>query len=68
MSEQGNAVLLLDGWAGRSRIPVEVVGETPKRYRVKLLADARLPGGRQFQAGAVVLVPKHAIARTEGEK
>ena len=59
-----NAKLLLDGWAGRSEHPVEVVEETPKRYRVKLLCDVRLPSRREGKAGDVVLVPKHAIRRS----
>ena len=37
------AVLVLDSWAGRERIPCEVVGETPKRLRIKLLEPCRLP-------------------------
>ena len=55
------AVLVLDGWAGRERIPCEVVGETPKRYRIKLQRDALLPGRRRCQAGDVVFVPKYAV-------
>jgi len=56
------ATLELDGWAGRTHWPVEVVGETPTRYRVRLLQDTRLPGRwREGHAGDVVLVPKYAI-------
>ena len=55
------AILVLDGWAGRERIPCEVIGETPKRYRIKLLADAQLPSRRSCWAGDVVLVPKYAV-------
>jgi hypothetical protein len=58
--------LRLDGWAGRERIPVEIVGETPKRYRVKLLEAARLPGNRPHDAGDVVLVPRYAVQQ-QGE-
>ncbi len=53
--------LRLNSWAGRERVPVEIVGETPKRYRVKLLEAARLPGNRQHAAGDVVLVPRYAV-------
>ena len=55
------AKLLMDDWAGRHSVECEVIGETPKRYRIKLLQDARLPGNRQREAGDVVLVPKHAV-------
>jgi hypothetical protein len=55
------AYLRLNSWAGTERIPIEIVGETSKRYRVKLLEAARLPGNKQHAAGAVVLVPKYAV-------
>jgi hypothetical protein len=55
------AILVLDGWAGRQRIPCEVIGETPKRYRIKLLQDAQLPSRRSCKAGDVVLVPKYSV-------
>lgn len=56
-----SAYIRLDGWAGRERIPCEVVGETPKRYRVRLLQSAMLPGRRCVESGAVVLVPRYAV-------
>jgi len=55
--------LMLDGWGGRSEHPVEIVGETPKKYRVRLLGYVRLPGGREGKKGDVVLVPKHAVKK-----
>ena len=56
-------VLVLDSWAGRERIPVRVVGETRTRYRIELLQAARLPNQRQYEIGAVVLVPKYAVRK-----
>lgn len=56
------ASLLLDSWAGRREVPIEVLGETPKRYRVRLLSDAMLPRRGHIQAGEIVLVPKHAVS------
>lgn len=56
------ATLMIDSWAGKSRYPVEIVAETPQRYKVKLLAPTRLPGrNKSGQAGDVVLVPKYAV-------
>ena len=54
---------MLDTWAGRLLIPDEVIGETPRRFRVRLLKAANLPGRpwRHFEAGAEALVPKYAI-------
>lgn len=53
--------LALQEWGGLLLYPVEVLGETPKKCRVRLIEDARLPGGRHHKAGDVVLVPKTAI-------
>lgn len=54
------ATLCLNSWAGRVERPVEIIKETPKRYKIKLLEDTLLPSGRQ-RAGAEVYVPKYAI-------
>lgn len=32
--ERRDGLLILDGWHGRSRSPVVIVGETPTRYRI----------------------------------
>jgi hypothetical protein len=57
------AYLCLDGWAGRSEQAVMVVGETPKRYRIRAVMDGtRMQGNwRQLKAGQEALVPKRAI-------
>jgi hypothetical protein len=61
-------------WGGFStRTKVEVVGETPKRYRIRALTKTRLAGRmRYLEPGATVLVPKHAVRdncqRCDGEK
>lgn len=54
-------VLLIDSWAGRSRHPVEIISETPKRYKVKLLTEVLLPSKRSGSPGDVVLVPKFSV-------
>lgn len=52
----------LTGWHGTTWHRCVVVGETPKRYRVRLEEDARLPGrNRSGNAGDVVLMPKDAV-------
>lgn len=55
--------VVLDTWAGRRYYAVEVVGETPKKARVRVLTPGgvMLPGRRYVQCGEVALVPKHAI-------
>lgn len=55
--------VVLDTWAGRRYYAVEVVGETPKKARIRVLTPGgvMLPGRRYVQCGEVVLVPKHGI-------
>lgn len=52
----------LTGWWGRTWTPVIVIGETPKRYRIKAVERMKLAGRcRWLEAGKTTLVPKHAI-------
>lgn len=59
----GIQYLALDSWAGRRLHAVEVLGETPKKARVRITtADGvMLPGRRRASCGDVVLVPKDAL-------
>lgn len=55
----------LDNWAGRRLCPCEIVGQTQTRFKVRLKADALLPGGRHTKAGETVVVPKYAVIEQE---
>lgn len=54
-------VVAVETWAGTRTHPVEIVGETKLRYRVKALANLMLPGKRFVAEGEIVLVPKYAV-------
>ena len=54
------ATLHVDGWAGRRDLPVVVIGETEKRYRIRASAGMALPG-RWLAEGQTALVPKLAV-------
>lgn len=61
---EARAWLCLDGWAGRSETEVQVVGETPTRWRITPLGKEalRLGGRRRYvEVGMTVLVPKRAV-------
>jgi len=76
------AWLHLDGWAGPTKQPIIVIGESPKRYRIMADVEAvalglgdvqphdtsvRLAGRRRtLRARETVLVPKRAITKREG--
>ncbi len=56
--------IILDTWAGRRYYAVEVVGETPKKARFRILTPGgvMLPGRRYVHCNDIVLVPKHALS------
>jgi hypothetical protein len=62
------AWLHLDGWAGATKQAVMVVGETPKRYRIRAVDGeaVRLAGRRRISQAETALVPKHAVTRRDG--
>ena len=55
--------IVLDTWAGRRYYAVEVVGETPKKMRVRILTPGGVmrPGRRYLNCGDTLLVPKQAV-------
>lgn len=55
-------LLCLDGWMGYTETAVIVIGETPKRYRIRAVTNTKLAGrARWLRPGEVALVPKYAI-------
>ena len=60
-----NAVLCLNGWEGRTETPVEIVGETSKRYRIRASKRVKLAGrNRWLEIGQTALVTKYAVRPT----
>jgi hypothetical protein len=56
-------MLVLEGWAGRTKTPVEIIGMTPKRYRIRAVTRTRLGGrNRWLDVGHTALVPRHAVS------
>lgn len=51
----------IDSWAGRMYVAVEVIGETPARFRVRILDDEAQFPHRRLLKGDVVLVPKDSV-------
>jgi len=65
--EMRPAIVAMDSWAGRTEEPVTVIGETPKRYRVRFHRRGFVGGNRRHEAGEVGLVPKYAVRFTDEE-
>lgn len=55
-----NAVVCVNGWAGRREIPVEIVKETRHRYVVKF-TKRTLFFGRFYEEGETRYVPKTSV-------
>lgn len=54
--------LTLDGWAGRTRQAVELIGQTPTRWRIRAIQRTRLAGRRRaLEPGQTALVPRRAL-------
>lgn len=53
--------LMLTGWHGYSEQEVEVIGQTPKRLRIRAITRTRLAGPRWLAPGQSALVPTHAV-------
>ena len=52
--------VVLESWAGRTYHPVEILKETPKRYKVRWLGPGVF---RRFSEGGVYYVPKHCVVK-----
>lgn len=60
---RGEAWLHVNTYAGHARYRVEVVGMTPKKYRIRALERTRLGGRcRWLYTGETALVPKEAVS------
>lgn len=59
--------LYTNSYAGTLKAQVEIIGETPKRYRIRALSRTRLAGKcRWIYRGETALVPKDAVQITPG--
>lgn len=55
-------ILRLQGWAGLTEQWVLLVGETPKRYRIRATETTKLAGRcRWIKTGEEALIPRHAV-------
>ena len=58
MVQERQARVWFNGYFGRLSKQAVVVGETPKRYRVRWLDEVK---SRKIRPGDITLVPKHAV-------
>jgi hypothetical protein len=53
--------LVIGGWSGRRKIPVQVLAETPEGFWIKPTRRAFVPGRGLLKKGQRVLVPRSLI-------
>ena len=62
MSEPLTGYLTLQGWAGVHKTLAEIVGKTPKRFRIRAITETKLAGRyRWLSPGKEILVPCYAV-------
>jgi len=54
-------LLHLESWAGTTKDPVEILKETPKRYKIRFLGETCFQG--KFTNGKEYYVPKYAVSK-----
>jgi len=50
--------LVIGGWSGRRKIPVDIIGETADGFEIMPLERAFLPGRGVLKEGEATSVPK----------
>lgn len=67
LEKENHHYIVTESWAGIRKIPCEIVGETRRKLKVKLIESARLPNKRFGSVGDIILVPKHAVRQPNGD-
>lgn len=62
-----SGVLRIVSWAGTTERIVQIVGETPRRYRIRALVETWLPN-KCLKPGQEALVPKTAVRIEEATR
>jgi hypothetical protein len=53
--------LVIGGWSGRRKIPVNILSETPDGFEIEPLESAFIPGRGALKAGQSAVVPKAIV-------
>jgi len=61
------AFIHIDSFAGRTKHKVNVIGATPKRFRVEVIDQFVTVATRKHHKGSVLLVPRYAVRDEAGK-
>ncbi len=56
-----SSYLVIGGWSGRRKIPVDLISETPESFEIVALEAAFLPGRGILRQGQSAFVPKATV-------
>ena len=60
--------LMIGGWSGPKKIPVDIVAETPEEYKIRVLERVYLPGRGLLKKGQLAFVPRRLVHVKDGEQ
>ncbi len=60
--------LVIGGWSGRQKVPVQILGDTPDGFWIRPQERAMLPGRGFIKRGQRVHVPRSVIKLDTGER
>jgi hypothetical protein len=60
--------LEIGGWAGRWKIPVNIISETPDSFQIQALERVFLPGRGILKEGQSTLVSKRLVTVEHGDQ
>jgi hypothetical protein len=60
--------LVIGGWAGRRKIPVNIISETPDSFQIQALERVFLPGRGILKEGQSTLVSKRLVTVEHGDQ
>ncbi len=59
--------LVIDGWSGSQKVPVNIIGETAEDFRIETTERVFLPGRGILKKGQSAFVPKIVVTAEAGE-
>ena len=60
--------LMISGWSGPQKIPVQIVAETAEEYEIRVLESVYLPGRGLLKKGQSAFVPRRLVRVKDGEQ
>ena len=60
--------LIIGGWSGPQKIAVDIAGETPEQYEIRVLQRVYLPGRGLLEKGQSAFVPRRLVRVKDGEQ